>query len=81
MLHRAEQKLQTSNALMDAARSLIDSGRGSGSLSLREVTRNAARTEASAESRRCHSAWGLGNRYCQMRRNTVANCPLKLPLL
>lgn len=64
---------------MDAARSLMGSERGFGSL--REVARNAARIRACAESRRCHSAWGLGNRYCQMRRNTVENCPLKLPLL
>lgn len=38
---RAEQKLQTRHALMDAARSLMDSGRGFGSLSLREVARSA----------------------------------------
>jgi AcrR family transcriptional regulator len=38
---RAEQKLQTRNALMDAARSLMDSGRGFSSLSLREVARSA----------------------------------------
>lgn len=38
---RAEQKLQTRNALMDAARSLMDSGRGFGTLSLREVARSA----------------------------------------
>jgi AcrR family transcriptional regulator len=38
---RAEQKLQTRNSLMHAARSLMDSGRGFGSLSLREVTRTA----------------------------------------
>ncbi|MDZ4337469.1 MAG: TetR family transcriptional regulator [Pseudomonas sp.] len=38
---RAEQKLQTRHALMDAARSLMDSGRGFGSLSLREVARCA----------------------------------------
>ncbi len=41
MQPRAEQKLQTRNALMDAARNLMDSGRGFGSLSLREVARNA----------------------------------------
>lgn len=41
MLPRAEQKLQTRNALMDAARTLMDSGRGFGSLSLREVSRVA----------------------------------------
>ncbi len=38
---RAEQKQQTRQALMDAARNLMDSGRGFGSLSLREVTRSA----------------------------------------
>jgi len=38
---RAEQKQQTRQALMEAARSLMDSGRGFGSLSLREVTRLA----------------------------------------
>lgn len=38
---RAEQKLQTRQALMGAARTLTDSGRGFGSLSLREVTRLA----------------------------------------
>lgn len=38
---RAEQKLQTRHALMDAARALMDSGRGFGSLSLREVARRA----------------------------------------
>ena len=38
---RAEQKLQTRQALMHAARELMDSGRGFGSLSLREVTRAA----------------------------------------
>ncbi len=38
---RAEQKLQTRHALMEAARGLMDSGRGFGSLSLREVTRSA----------------------------------------
>ncbi|WP_068829237.1 TetR family transcriptional regulator [Pseudomonas sp. BMS12] len=41
MSPRAEQKLQTRLALMDAARSLMDSGRGFGSLSLREVSRTA----------------------------------------
>ncbi|HWV09694.1 MULTISPECIES: TetR family transcriptional regulator [unclassified Pseudomonas] len=41
MQPRAEQKLQTRHALMDAARSLMDSGRGFGSLSLREVARSA----------------------------------------
>lgn len=40
-MSRAEQKQQTRQALMDAARSLMDSGRGFGSLSLREVTRTA----------------------------------------
>lgn len=38
---RAEQKLQTRQALMGAARELMDSGRGFGSLSLREVARRA----------------------------------------
>lgn len=38
---RAEQKLQTRHALLAAARSLMDSGRGFGSLSLREVARCA----------------------------------------
>jgi AcrR family transcriptional regulator len=38
---RAEQKQQTRQALMDAALSLMDSGRGFGSLSLREVSRTA----------------------------------------
>ncbi|MBN9268552.1 MAG: TetR family transcriptional regulator, partial [Hyphomicrobium sp.] len=38
---RAEQKQQTRLALMDAARSLMDSGRGFGSLSLREVAKTA----------------------------------------
>ncbi|WP_263140847.1 TetR family transcriptional regulator [Pseudomonas sp. RIT-PI-AD] len=38
---RAEQKQQTRQALMDAARELMDSGRGFGSLSLREVARRA----------------------------------------
>ncbi|MBD9482625.1 TetR family transcriptional regulator [Pseudomonas sp. PDM14] len=41
MSPRAEQKLQTRQALMDAARSLMDSGRGFCSLSLREVSRTA----------------------------------------
>ncbi|AOE87713.1 TetR family transcriptional regulator [Pseudomonas sp. TCU-HL1] len=41
MTPRSEQKQQTRHALMDAARILMDSGRGFGSLSLREVTRNA----------------------------------------
>ncbi|MES2818538.1 MAG: HTH-type transcriptional repressor FabR [Pseudomonadota bacterium] len=41
MSPRATQKLQTRQALMDAARSLMDSGRGFGSLSLREVARCA----------------------------------------
>ena len=40
-LPRLEQKQQTRLALMEAARSLMDSGRGFGSLSLREVTRRA----------------------------------------
>ena len=38
---RLEQKQQTRKALMEAARNLMDSGRGFGSLSLREVTRLA----------------------------------------
>ncbi len=38
---RAEQKLHTRQALMGAARELMESGRGFGSLSLREVTRRA----------------------------------------
>ena len=38
---RAEQKQQTRHALMVAARELMESGRGFGSLSLREVTRSA----------------------------------------
>lgn len=38
---RAEQKQQTRHALMNAARHLMESGRGFGSLSLREVTRAA----------------------------------------
>lgn len=41
MSPRAEQKLQTRQALLDAARFLMESGRGFGSLSLREVTRHA----------------------------------------
>ena len=41
MLPRAEQKQQTRNALMDAARHLMESGRGFGSLSLREVSKTA----------------------------------------
>jgi AcrR family transcriptional regulator len=41
MLPRAEQKQQTRHALLDAARTLMDSGRGFGSLSLREVARTA----------------------------------------
>ncbi len=41
MSPRAEQKLQTRQALMDAAGKLMDSGRGFGSLSLREVSRTA----------------------------------------
>ena len=41
MTPRAEQKQQTRQALMDAALSLMESGRGFGSLSLREVTRVA----------------------------------------
>lgn len=41
MQPRAEQKLQTRHALMDAARSLMDGGRGFCSLSLREVARTA----------------------------------------
>ena len=41
MSPRAEQKQQTRQALMDAARNLMDSGRGFGSLSLREVSRTA----------------------------------------
>ena len=40
-LPRLEQKQQTRLALMEAARCLMDSGRGFGSLSLREVTRRA----------------------------------------
>ena len=41
MLPRAEQKQQTRNALMDAARHLMEGGRGFGSLSLREVAKTA----------------------------------------
>jgi len=41
MLPRAEQKQQTRYALLDAARQLMDSGRGFGSISLREVTKAA----------------------------------------
>ncbi len=41
MTPRAEQKLQTRQALMSAALALMDSGRGFGSLSLREVARAA----------------------------------------
>ncbi|WP_137818557.1 TetR family transcriptional regulator [Pseudomonas sp. 2FG] len=41
MSPRTLQKQQTRQALMDAARNLMDSGRGFGSLSLREVTRSA----------------------------------------
>ena len=41
MLPRAEQKQQTRNALMDAARHLMERGRGFGSLSLREVAKTA----------------------------------------
>ncbi|GIZ12995.1 HTH-type transcriptional repressor FabR [Pseudomonas sp. NCCP-436] len=41
MTPRAEQKQQTRHALMHAALSLMESGRGFGSLSLREVTRVA----------------------------------------
>ncbi|GLZ85357.1 TetR family transcriptional regulator [Pseudomonas sp. BN414] len=41
MTQRSEQKQQTRHALMDAARLLMDSGRGFGGLSLREVARNA----------------------------------------
>ncbi|RMS38985.1 TetR family transcriptional regulator, partial [Pseudomonas coronafaciens pv. garcae] len=38
---RAEQKQQTRRALLDAAHQLMESGRGFGSLSLREVARTA----------------------------------------
>jgi AcrR family transcriptional regulator len=41
MLPRAEQKLQTRTALLNAARQLIESGRGFASISLREVARAA----------------------------------------
>jgi AcrR family transcriptional regulator len=41
MLPRAEQKLQTRQALLEAARQLMASGRGFGSLSLREVSKAA----------------------------------------
>ncbi|HSC84061.1 MAG TPA: HTH-type transcriptional repressor FabR [Pseudomonas sp.] len=41
MSPRAEQKQQTRQALMDAARALMDSNRGFDSLSLREVSRAA----------------------------------------
>ncbi|MDB6145192.1 MAG: TetR family transcriptional regulator [Pseudomonas sp.] len=41
MLPRAEQKHQTRLALLDAARTLMESGRGFGSLSLREVAKTA----------------------------------------
>jgi len=41
MSPRAVQKQQTRQALLDAARMLMDSGRGFGSLSLREVARAA----------------------------------------
>ena len=41
MTPRAEQKQQTRQALMEAALTLMESGRGFGSLSLREVTRVA----------------------------------------
>ena len=41
MLPRAEQKQQTRLALMDAARHLMECGRGFGSLSLREVAKTA----------------------------------------
>jgi AcrR family transcriptional regulator len=41
MLPRAEQKQQTRHALLDAARTLMESGRGFGSLSLREVAKAA----------------------------------------
>lgn len=41
MPSRAELKLQTRHALLDAARQLMDSGRGFGSLSLREIARCA----------------------------------------
>jgi AcrR family transcriptional regulator len=41
MLPRAEQKQQTRQALLAAARELIESGRGFGSISLREVAKAA----------------------------------------
>jgi AcrR family transcriptional regulator len=41
MLPRAEQKQQTRHALLDAARHLMESGRGFGSISLREVAKTA----------------------------------------
>ncbi|MCI0914298.1 MULTISPECIES: TetR family transcriptional regulator [Pseudomonas] len=41
MLPRAEQKLQTRQALLDAACQLMESGRGFGSISLREVAKAA----------------------------------------
>ncbi len=41
MLPRAEQRQQTRHALLDAARQLMESGRGFGSISLREVARCA----------------------------------------
>ncbi|WP_313646287.1 TetR family transcriptional regulator [Pseudomonas sp.] len=41
MSPRAEQKLQTRQALLDAACQLMESGRGFGSISLREVTKLA----------------------------------------
>mgnify|MGYP001150351226 CR=1 FL=1 len=46
---RAEQKQQTRHALMSAARHLMESGRGFGSLSLREVTRAAGIVPAGLE--------------------------------
>lgn len=41
MLPRAEQKLQTRQALLDASCQLMESGRGFGSISLREVAKAA----------------------------------------
>lgn len=41
MLPRAEQKQQTRHALLQAARHLMESGRGFGSISLREVAKTA----------------------------------------
>lgn len=41
MLPRAEQKMQTRQALLEAARQLMTSGRGFGSISLREVSKAA----------------------------------------